>query len=303
MFRKPRRKVDRFFIHCSASDVPAHDSVEVVRQWHLARGFDDIGYHFFIHKDGRLSFGRDLEKMPASQKGHNYRTLSVCLHGFRVDKFTQAQFNTLQRLTLYTHKIYYGRVSFHGHQEVEPKACPVLNYHHILKLDRYGSLGVASPTPPPPHKNTSSARLQYGDQGEAVRELQHLLGIKITGIYNKQTLAKVKDFKTQHGLYRSGIVTKKVWRLLREPPLAHLPSQNHNASLNYQKLPELRQGSRGSAVELLQRCLFVKVDGIYGPQVAKAVKRFKMQHGLYRSDIVNAYVWKLLLKQKSAYSH
>ena len=39
------RKVNRVFIHCSASDRPEHDSAEVMEQWHLERGFREIGYH------------------------------------------------------------------------------------------------------------------------------------------------------------------------------------------------------------------------------------------------------------------
>ena len=298
LFRKPKRKVNRVFIHCSASDVPSHDNVEVIRQWHLARGFDDIAYHFFVHKNGTISRGRDLEKTPASQHGQNVGTLAICLHGYRVEKFTKAQVKALQDISLYIHKIYYERVSFHGHKEVAHKACPIIDYRRILKLDRYGSLGLTASQyqTPTPIKDNQFIKLKYGDKGEAVKRLQRLLGIKVTGVYRRQTLAKVKDFKSQHGLYRSGIVTEAVWKLLTKPILSHTPSNNNH---HPNKLPELKQGSRGSAVELLQRCLFIKVDGIFGPQVAKAVKRFKIRHGLYKSDFVNAYIWKLLLKQKS----
>jgi len=296
MFKKPRRKVNRVFIHCSASDIPSHDSVEVIRQWHLARGFDDIGYHFLIHKNGNISRGRNLERIPASQHGQNVGTLSICLHGYRVENFTEAQFNALRNISLYIHKIYYERVSFHGHEEVAHKACPIMDYRRVLKLDRYGSLGLkpSQYQSLTPLKSNQFVELRYGDRGEAVKRLQRLLGIRVTGVYRRQTLAKVKDFKSQHGLYRSGIVTKAVWKLLSKPILSHTPpsSNNHNS------LPELRQGARGSAVELLQRCLFLKVDGVFGPRVAKAVKKFKVRHGLYKSDLVNAYIWKLLLKQR-----
>lgn len=70
-FIKPNRRIDRVFVHCSASDVPEHDSVKTIEEWHLARGFTDIGYHFFIHKNGNVSPGRDIEKTPAAQRGHN----------------------------------------------------------------------------------------------------------------------------------------------------------------------------------------------------------------------------------------
>ncbi len=47
MFQKPDRPVDRVFIHCSASDRPEHDDVEIIRKWHTdppphGRGWSDI---------------------------------------------------------------------------------------------------------------------------------------------------------------------------------------------------------------------------------------------------------------------
>jgi peptidoglycan hydrolase-like protein with peptidoglycan-binding domain len=140
--------------------------------------------------------------------------------------------------------------------------------------------------------------LNYGDKGEVVKRLQRLLGLRATGAYGNKTLAKVKDFKAQHGLYPSGIVTKQVWELLSKPILDNT-SRRDNGRVDTNNLPDLRQGSRGSAVELLQQYLFLKVDGVFGPKVARAVKKFKVKHGLYRSDIVNAYVWKLIIKQNS----
>lgn len=293
MFQKPNRKVNRVFIHCSASDYPEHDSVEVVRQWHLNKGFDDIGYHFFIHKNGSISTGRSLEKTPAAQKGHNVATIAICVHGYKVENFSTAQFNALKSLSSQIHKAYYERISFHGHCEVASKACPTFNYIQILKLDRYGSLGL-TPSNYSHAPITSFVSLNYGDKGDEVKKLQKLLGISVTGIYECKTLAKVKDFKRQHGLYPSGIVTKTVWELLNKPILDNT-SVSTNSNPN--QLPQLRKGSRGSAVELLQKLLFIRVDGIYGPKVAQAVKKFKISYKLYPSDIVNSYVWKLLLKQ------
>ncbi len=130
MFCKPTRKVNRVFLHCSSSDIPSHDDVEVIRAWHLNRGFDDIGYHFFIHKNGKISRGRDMEKTPASQKGHNIGTISICLHGYRIEKFTYAQFKSLKTLALEINKAYYERISFHGHCEVSSRACPIFARSH-----------------------------------------------------------------------------------------------------------------------------------------------------------------------------
>ncbi len=290
-FIKPNRRVDRVFLHCSASDVLAHDNVETIREWHLARDFSDIGYHFFIHKNGDISRGRDIEKTPAAQRGHNLRTIAICLHGLKKEKFTALQHEALRTLCTDIDKAYLKQVSFHGHCEVSAKACPVIDYKKILKLDRYGSLGLDTPVITTTENNFP--RLNFGDQGEDVRKLQELLKIKIDGDYGPITLEKVKEFKRQNDLYPSGIVTKQVWILLTKPILENVKTVDvHN-------LPDLKIGSRGKSVEFLQELLFIKVDGIFGPMTGKAVKAFKKEHNFYPSDIVQKHIWKLLLDLRS----
>ena len=290
-FIKPSRKVDRVFLHCSASDVPAHDTVETIRRWHLARGFNDIGYHFFIHKNGDVSRGRDIEKTPAAQRGHNLRTIAICLHGLREEQFTQLQYEALKALCMDIDKAYLKQVSFHGHCEVSAKACPVFDYKKILKLDKYGSLGLDTPVMITMENNFP--RLNSGSQGEDVQKLQELLEITIDGNYGPKTLEKVKAFKRQNDLYPSGIVTKQVWNLLTKPLLENVKTAD------VRNLPDLKRGARGRSVEFLQELLFIKVDGIFGPMTAKAVKAFKKEHNFYPSDIVQKYIWKLLLDVRS----
>ena len=41
-------------LHCSASRCNQDYSVEQLRRDHKARGFYDIGYHFYIRKDGTM---------------------------------------------------------------------------------------------------------------------------------------------------------------------------------------------------------------------------------------------------------
>ena len=72
------RKIVRIVVHYSASpDV----SVDTIRQWHLARGFNDIGYHRVIRKDGSIEPGRAESLMGAHTKGFNKESLGVCLTG------------------------------------------------------------------------------------------------------------------------------------------------------------------------------------------------------------------------------
>lgn len=145
--QKPRRAVDRFFIHCSASDTVGvgYSGAQLSRtidRWHKQRGWAGIGYHYTIDKNGNLITGRDLEKTPAAQARHNAATIAVCLHGLEEDKFTDAQIDTLKQLCINYDDLYDGRLTFHGHKEVAAKACPVIDYVNILNLDDHGYLGI-----------------------------------------------------------------------------------------------------------------------------------------------------------------
>jgi hypothetical protein len=139
-FTKPKRYVDQVFLHCSASDVPAHDNLETIRRWHLDRGWRDVGYHYFIRKDGTLERGRDIESIPAAQAGHNEGAIAICLSGGQNgrNQFTDAQRVTLRRLARAICAAYDGQIRFRGHKEVANKDCPVFAYREWLDLDAEG---------------------------------------------------------------------------------------------------------------------------------------------------------------------
>ncbi len=145
-FAAPKRKVTRVFLHCSASDSPAHDNIATIRKWHTtpdpndkSKPWADVGYHYFIRKDGTLEAGRSLNVSPAGQGWpNNTGTIAICVSGLR--KFTPAQFNTLQHLCVAIHEAI-PAATFHGHKEVAPwKECPVFDYKTILSLDHNGNL-------------------------------------------------------------------------------------------------------------------------------------------------------------------
>ena len=139
-FEKPSRTVDRVFIHCSDSDWKHHDDISVIRKWHVEdNGWNDVGYHYFIKRNGTIQKGRDLEITPSSQKGHNNKTISICLHGR--ERFTKRQFESLKKLCLEMNTLYKGKVTFHGHKEVaREKTCPNFDYVKVLNLDKYGRM-------------------------------------------------------------------------------------------------------------------------------------------------------------------
>ena len=145
---QPVRDINKIFIHCSASDADDHDRAEVIKDWHLQRGFSDIGYHYFIRKDGTLENGRPLDKIPAAQKGHNDGSIAICLSG--LDHFTEKQFSTLRQLCYKLDDEY--DVTFHGHREVSNKTCPNFDYKSILRLDMEGRMDRTPIVIPQPKK-------------------------------------------------------------------------------------------------------------------------------------------------------
>ena len=172
-FEKPRREVERVFIHCSASDRPEHDDVEIIRKWHVEdNGWSDIGYHYFIKKDGEVKPGRSLEQTPAAQKGSNTAAITICLHGLAAEAFTRQQYRSLIDLCTEIEAAYGGLVSFHGHCEVSSKSCPVFPYRQVLGLDDHGAMEHSQTTEPTIADAAPRPTPPLMDRGPHVKELR-----------------------------------------------------------------------------------------------------------------------------------
>jgi N-acetyl-anhydromuramyl-L-alanine amidase AmpD len=127
--REKMQKVNKIILHCSASDAPGQDAA-MIREWHLARGFSDIGYHYFIQSNGKLEQGRCLETVGAHCHGENHDSIGICLAGLR--GFSMKQFDTLRTL-LASLKPLYPKATVHGHHEFNPgKTCPVFDYVDLI---------------------------------------------------------------------------------------------------------------------------------------------------------------------------
>lgn len=125
--RQMARDINEIIIHCSDSDVKAHDNVKTIRKWHKARGFSDIGYHFVVTKEG-IKAGRPVAIQGAHCKGHNNNTIGICVTGR--DWFTIKQMNNLTQLVDLLKMIYpIEKVSPHYKYNTE-KSCP--NFQHEL---------------------------------------------------------------------------------------------------------------------------------------------------------------------------
>lgn len=75
------RKIEYIVIHC-ADTYPGMDiGVDEIRQWHLDRGFNDVGYHYVIRRDGTVEKGRDENVIGAHVRGFNSDSIGICLVG------------------------------------------------------------------------------------------------------------------------------------------------------------------------------------------------------------------------------
>lgn len=126
------RKINKLVIHCSATRASQPVDVADVRAWHKAKGWADIGYHYFIKRDGTLQAGRPEASVGAHVAGWNANSIGICMAGGISDKtwkpennFTAAQWATLKRLLASLLKRYAGATVL-GHRDYPKvaKACP-----------------------------------------------------------------------------------------------------------------------------------------------------------------------------------
>lgn len=125
-----KRTIKELIVHCTATPEGKDYTVDTIRQWHLQRGFSDIGYHYIIHLDGSISKGRDESVVGAHCTGHNTYSIGVCYVGgckadgkTPKDTRTSAQKQALLDL-LKELKGKYKGASIHSHKDYANKACP-----------------------------------------------------------------------------------------------------------------------------------------------------------------------------------
>ena len=152
------RQINKIIIHCAATYPSMDIGVREIRQWHTdpppkGNGWQDIGYHFVIRRDGTVEDGRPLVLAGAHTVGQNANSIGVCLVGGLQDgtggdanndgiideqenKFRgkpEANFTPPQwdALIILAHRLVsqYPGATVHGHDEFANKACPTFNVH------------------------------------------------------------------------------------------------------------------------------------------------------------------------------
>lgn len=124
-------------LHAAATTASMDIGVHEIRQWHLARGWRDVGYHYVIRRDGTLECGRPENQTGAHVGGYNTGNIGVCMAGgvkddgkTPEDNFTKAQWSALDALLAELHERYpealiMGHNGFPGH---ESRGCPCFDW-------------------------------------------------------------------------------------------------------------------------------------------------------------------------------
>lgn len=125
------RPITHLVVHCSATPEGRDIGARTIRQWHLDKGWSDIGYHFVIRLNGVIEMGRAIAIPGAHVEGHNAKTIGICMVGGcdaamkPKNTFTPPQFKALHSLLRDLHHSYPNALIL-GHRDFPgvKKACP-----------------------------------------------------------------------------------------------------------------------------------------------------------------------------------
>ena len=131
--------------------------------------------------------------------------------------------------------------------------------------------------------------IKIGSKSQQVKQMQELLNgigyrIKVDGDFGKISENAIKQFQFNKGLTPDGVVGNNTWdALLEEQP----------------KIKVLKSGDNNDNVKLAQQLLLklgykVAVDGDFGKQTRKAVKKFQKKAHLKADGVVGPKTWRIL---------
>ena len=118
------RELNKIIIHHSWTPAGMDIGVEEIRRWHLERGWQDIGYHYVLRRNGGIETGRPVEIQGAHTRGQNRDSIGICIVGGKPEvNFTKLQWSLLSTLVaelMFEHNIY----EVGGHRDYAASKCP-----------------------------------------------------------------------------------------------------------------------------------------------------------------------------------
>lgn len=126
---RPTDEIKYIILHhrCGYGDINS------IHQSHIKRGFNGVGYHYYIRRDGTEEVGRPVDAVGAHCKGNNRCSVGICLEGdFRKDKITKEQIETLRKRVTSLVDNFPIRKIF-NHKDLCKTLCPVIDLKELVK--------------------------------------------------------------------------------------------------------------------------------------------------------------------------
>lgn len=124
------RVITEIIIHSTATPKGMNATAKDIDKWHKQRGFDCIGYHFVILRNGEIQAGRPIEQAGAHCRGHNSNSIGIAYvgglneHKQSADTRTELQKNALISLIKLLKKQVPTITKISGHKQYSNTACP-----------------------------------------------------------------------------------------------------------------------------------------------------------------------------------
>ena len=133
------RTINLIVIHCADTYASMDIGRKEIDAWHRDRGWQGIGYHYVIRRDGTVETGRPEHLAGAHVAGHNSRSIGICYAGGKgddnkpADNRTAAQKAALERLVAEL-KNRYPAAQILGHRDLfAGKSCPCFDVKSEFK--------------------------------------------------------------------------------------------------------------------------------------------------------------------------
>lgn len=120
-------------VHHSASR--RNVTVEVIRAWHLKKGWSDIGYHYVVQEDGEARVARPVGRTGCHCRKHNSYTVGVCVTGDNTipgRHWLPVQMEGLKDLVRSLRLVWPG-MKVVGHSDLAATECPGVDINSLLE--------------------------------------------------------------------------------------------------------------------------------------------------------------------------
>ena len=136
-----RKKTEMIVVHCAATKPSMDIGFKEIRKWHVEdNGWDDVGYHYIIKRDGTVEVARAEAFQGAHAPAVNSKSIAICLVGGMAEdgdaenNFTLEQFLSLKDLIKKIKMTNPNIVEIVGHCDVQDNKpnCPGFNLKEWL---------------------------------------------------------------------------------------------------------------------------------------------------------------------------